>query len=55
MLAACRAGMATVVLPAANEPDVGENFPRGLPCGISVHYAETMDHVLKMAWPNVVA
>ena len=55
VLAACRAGMATVVLPAANEPDVGENFPRGLPDGISVHYAETMDQVLKVALPDVVA
>ena len=55
VLAACRAGMATVVLPASNEADVGESFPRGLPYGISVHYAETMDHVLKVALPDVVA
>ena len=55
VLAACRAGMATVVLPAANEPDVRESFPRGLPYGISVHYAETMDHVLMVALPDVVA
>ena len=31
MLAACRAGMATVVLPASNEADVGESFPGELP------------------------
>ena len=55
VLAACRAGMATVVLPAANEPDVGESFPRGLPYGISVHYAETMDQVLSAALPDIVA
>ena len=55
VLAACRAGMATVVLPAANEPDAGESFPRGLPCGISVRYASTIDEVLEVALPDIVA
>ena len=51
--AACRAGMATVVLPAANEADVGESFPGGLPSGISVRYASIMDEVLAVALPDV--
>ena len=55
VLAACRSGMATVVLPAANEADVGESFPGGLPAGISVRYASTMDEVLEVALPDVVA
>ena len=55
VLAACRAGMATVVLPAANEADAGESFPGGLPSGISVRYASTMDQVLEVALPDVVA
>ena len=55
VLAACRAGVATVVLPAANEADVGESFPGGLPSGISVRYANIMDEVLKVALPDVLA
>ena len=51
--AACRAGMATVVLPAANEADVGESFPGGLPSGISARYASIMDEVLTGALPDV--
>ena len=53
VLAACRAGMATVILPAANEPDVGESFPRGLPYGMSVRYASTMDEVIEVVLPEV--
>ena len=55
VLAACRSGMATVVLPAANEADIGESFPGGLPSGISVRYASIMDEVLTVALPDVVA
>ena len=55
VLAACRAEMATVILPAANEADVGESFPGGLPSGISVRYASIMDEVLTVALPDVVA
>ena len=51
--AACWAGMATVVLPAANEADVGKSFPGGLPSGISVRYASIMDEVLTVALPDV--
>ena len=54
VLAACRSGMATVVLPAANEADVGESFPGGLPSGISVRYASIMDEVLTVALPEVL-
>ena len=55
VLAACRAGMATVVLPAANKADVVEGFPDGLPSGISVRYASIMDEVLEVALADVVA
>lgn len=55
VLAACRSGMATGVLPAANEADIGESFPGGLPAGISVRYASIMDEVLKVALPDDVA
>ena len=54
VLAACRSGMGTVVLPAANEVDVGESSPGGLPSGISVHYASIMDEVLTVALADVV-
>ena len=50
VLAACRAGMVTVVLPASNEADVGESFPDGPPPGIRVRYASTMDEVLEVAF-----
>ena len=54
VLAACRSGIATVVLPAANEADVGESFPGGLPSGISVRYASILDQVLTVALPDLV-
>ena len=46
-------GDATVILPAANEADVSEGFGDGLPRGISVHCARTMDEVLKVVLPEV--
>ncbi len=44
--------MTAVVLPAANEPDVAESFADGLPCGLGVRYAGTMDDVLAAALPD---
>ena len=43
VIEAGRAGMTAVILPADNEPDVAESFGEGLPCGLSVRYAATMD------------
>ena len=54
LLRAGRAGMTAVVLPAANEPDVAESFADGLPCGLGVRYAGTMDDVLAAALPDAV-
>ena len=53
VLGACRAGMAAVVLPSANEADVAESFGDGLPCGIRVHYAKERDDVLAVVLPDV--
>jgi hypothetical protein len=44
-----------MVLPSANEADVAESFGRELPCGIRVHYATTMEDVLGVALPGIVA
>ena len=44
--------MTAVVLPAANEADVAESFADGLPCGLGVRYAGTMDDVLAAALPD---
>ena len=55
VLAACRAGLATVVLPAANEADLRESFGDGLPRGISVRYATTMHDVIEVVLPHAWA
>ncbi len=55
VLGACRARMAAVILPSANEADIAENFGDELPCGITARYVTTMDDVLKMVLPDVVA
>ncbi len=52
VLGAIRARMTAVILPAANEPDVAESFVDGVPCGLSVRYARTMDDVLAAALPD---
>ena len=54
VLGACRARMAAVVLPVANEADIAESFGGELPGGITVHYARTMDDVLEMVLPDLV-
>ena len=55
VLAACRSGMATVVLPAANAPDVVDSFGDELPGGITARYATTMDDVIEVVLPDVVS
>ena len=54
VLAACRVGMAGVILPQANRQDVNESLGGALPPGLDVHYAVTMDDVLKVALPDVL-
>ncbi len=54
-LAACRARMAAVILPAANAADVVESFGDQLPGAIAVRYATTMDDVLEVVLPDVLA
>ena len=55
VLAAGRAGMTRVILPASNAADVAETFGDELPGGITACYATTMDDVLEEALPDVVA
>ena len=54
-LGACRRGLAAVVLPASNEPDVVESFGDGLPHGLRVHYAATIEDMLQVVLPDIVA
>jgi len=49
IMAARRAGITTVVLPAANERDFGE-IPEYLKEGLTVHYAEEYEQVYKVAF-----
>ena len=55
VLGACRARIAAVILPAANEADVAESFGDELPCGIGIRYVRTMEEVLEAALPGVAA
>ena len=53
LLAAGRGGMAAVVVPTANRPDVmsvGDELRRE----ITVHYAATINDVLNVALPGVL-
>ena len=54
VLAACRAGIAGVILPQANRQDLSESFGGAPPPGLDVHYAVIMDDVLKVALPDVL-
>ena len=54
VLAACRAGMTAVILPAANKADVTDIFGDELPCHITIHYARTMDDVLEVVLRDIV-
>ena len=55
VLGACRARMTAVVLPRGNEADIAESFGDAPPGGIRVRYAQTMDDVLEVVLPGVVA
>ena len=55
VLGACRARMTAVVLPRGNEADIAESFGDEPPGGIRVCYARTMDDVLEVVLPGVVA
>ena len=54
VLAACRVGIAGVILPQANLQDANESFGGAPPSGLDVHYAVTMDDVLMVALPDVL-
>jgi len=49
VLAARRAGIHTVILPRQNEKNVREDLTEELRRGLTVHYVEEMDEVLKVA------
>jgi len=51
-LAARRAGVRTVILPADNKQDVEEDLTAEMMEGVSVHYARTIDDVLDVALPQ---
>jgi ATP-dependent Lon protease len=54
-LAARRAGVTTVILPADNRQDVEEDLTPELMDGVSVHYARTIEDVLDVALPQLRA
>ena len=49
VLAARRAGLHTVILPKQNEKHVNEDLTDELRQGLTVHYVDEMDEVLKLA------
>ena len=49
------ADVTTVLLPAGNEADVAESLGDELPGGPTARYATTMDNVLEVVLPDVVA
>ena len=55
VLWACRARMTAVLLSAGHETDLTESFGDELPGGLTAHYATTMDDVLEVVPPDVVA
>jgi len=54
-LAARRAGVETIILPAENRQDVEEDLTPGLMEGVTVHYASRIEDVLAMALPLMKA
>ncbi len=50
-LAARRAGVETIILPAENRQDVEEDLTQGLMEGVTVHYASRIEDVLAVALP----
>lgn len=53
VLGAKRAGIREVILPAENEPNVKEDLPDNLLGGLKVHFAHTVDEVLRIALGEV--
>src|ERR1700757_1496773 len=54
-LAARRAGVTTVILPADNKQDVEEDLTPEMTEGVEVHYARTIEDVLAVALPQFKA
>jgi ATP-dependent Lon protease len=52
-LAARRAGIETIILPADNRQDVEEDLTPELMAGVAVHYASRIEDVLAVALPNL--
>ena len=50
-LAARRAGIETIILPAENRQDVEEDLTPELMAGVTVHYASRIEDVLRVALP----
>ena len=54
-LAARRAGVTTVILPADNKQDVEEDLTADMMEGVAIHYARTIEDVLDVALPQFKA
>ncbi len=54
-LAARRAGVTTVILPADNKQDVEEDLTADMMEGVALHYARTIEDVLAVALPQFKA
>jgi ATP-dependent Lon protease len=52
-LAARRAGIETIILPADNRQDVEEDLTPELMAGVEVHYASRIEDVLAVALPQL--
>jgi ATP-dependent Lon protease len=52
-LAARRAGVRTIILPADNRQDVEEDIPPEMVEGVDVHYASRIEDVLAVALPDL--
>jgi ATP-dependent Lon protease len=55
LLAARRAGVTTIILPADNRQDVEEDLTPELMQGVEIHYASRIEDVLKVALPLLKA
>jgi ATP-dependent Lon protease len=55
LLAARRAGVTTIILPADNRQDVEEDLTPELMEGVEVHYASRIEDVLAVALPLMKA
>ena len=55
VLAARRAGVTTIILPAENRQDVEEDLTPELTAGVDIHYASRIEDVLSVALPMLKA